>query len=348
MILGVSRSVARLVVLAVSGSAALLAMAYHVEPLGSWWLELAQYAPYPVYLLPALLALVLSLLLGRVWRVAALLGLGLVVTVIMGLAWGSADHGSGRVRVMTYNVKAYLLRHQAQAFTLLEQEVAQHAPDILVMQDAGELTELRRQQPATAASIYAGRHIYAFGQYVVVSRYPLRDCRPGDMSFRGQGHTFVKCTVAAEGVEFDLLTAHLLSPRGGLNATRRDPAEGVKEWQQNFADRLAQATRVAAVAGALARPLVVAGDLNAPESSPVVRSLLARGLRDAFSAGGRGYGYTHGHALRLRAVFEDSFLRIDHILVSPEIGVLDCFAGGKEASEHRPVIADLLLRRDPR
>jgi endonuclease/exonuclease/phosphatase (EEP) superfamily protein YafD len=41
-----------------------------------------------------------------------------------------------------------------------------------------------------------------------------------------------------------------------------------------------------------------------------------------------------------------SFLRIDHILVSPEIGVVDAFAGGKEGSEHRPVIADLLLRRD--
>ena len=41
-----------------------------------------------------------------------------------------------------------------------------------------------------------------------------------------------------------------------------------------------------------------------------------------------------------------SFLRIDHILVSPEIGVIGAFAGDKEGSEHRPVIADLLLKRD--
>jgi endonuclease/exonuclease/phosphatase (EEP) superfamily protein YafD len=67
-------------------------------------------------------------------------------------------------------------------------------------------------------------------------------------------------------------------------------------------------------------------------------------LRDAFSSAGRGYGYTHGHSTRLGF----SFLRIDHVLLSPEIGVADCFVGQKEASDHRPVIADLLLQRADR
>jgi vancomycin resistance protein VanJ len=89
------------------------------------------------------------------------------------------------------------------------------------------------------------------------------------------------------------------------------------------------------------RPLILAGDLNAPESSPVLGTLKAIGLRDAFSAAGIGYGYTHGHSLRPGF----SFLRIDHVLVSAGIGVADCFVGGSEASEHRPVIADLLLSR---
>jgi endonuclease/exonuclease/phosphatase (EEP) superfamily protein YafD len=85
----------------------------------------------------------------------------------------------------------------------------------------------------------------------------------------------------------------------------------------------------------------VAGDLNAVESSPIVRTLLALGLRDAFSSAGRGYGYSHGHSLRLR----HDFLRIDHILVSPQVGVMDSFVGQSNASDHRPVIADLVLRR---
>lgn len=62
--------------------------------------------------------------------------------------------------------------------------------------------------------------------------------------------------------------------------------------------------------------------------------------RDAFRSAGVAFGYTHGHSLRLRF----SFLRIDHILVSGGIGLGNSFAGGDRASEHRPVIADLLLR----
>ncbi len=73
----------------------------------------------------------------------------------------------------------------------------------------------------------------------------------------------------------------------------------------------------------------------------VVRNLLYTGLRDAFSSAAFGYGYTHGHSLR----FGLSFNRIDHILVSDDIGVGDAIVGGRKGSEHRPVIADLWLKR---
>jgi endonuclease/exonuclease/phosphatase (EEP) superfamily protein YafD len=161
------------------------------------------------------------------------------------------------------------------------------------------------------------------------------------MSYREQRADYVHCVVTAQGIDVDLFTAHLLSPRSGLNATRREPVEGIDDWQQNFTDRLTQAHQLAAGVGGHARPLILAGDLNASEASPVIRVLQEQGLRDAFSSAGRGYGYTIGHALKLGV----SFLRIDHILVSPEIGVVDCFPGGWRASEHRPVIADLWLQR---
>ncbi|MEO6030341.1 MAG: endonuclease/exonuclease/phosphatase family protein, partial [Burkholderiaceae bacterium] len=301
-------------------------------------------------------------------RLAAMLALVLVVTVIMGLALGRGAAGfqgslapqrpdpmagpgakqqvrgpSERIRVMTYNIKSYLADEQIGSFRLIAREVALHDPDILVMQDAGRLSELWRGDPKVAGSIFTGREVYTGGEYIVVSRHPLHDCRLGDISFGAQGHAYVRCTVVANGVEFDLFTAHFLSPRDGLNAARYERAQGVGDWQRNFNDRLAQAHKLASDASSRRRPLVVAGDLNAPETSPVIRALLRSGLRDAFATAGLGYGYTYGHALRPGF----SFLRIDHILVSPEIGVLDCFAGGARASEHRPVIADLLLRRNP-
>lgn len=60
--------------------------------------------------------------------------------------------------------------------------------------------------------------------------------------------------------------------------------------------------------------------------------------RFAFSSAALGYGYTQGHELKLGF----SFLRIDHILVSPTMGVRACCVGGTDGSEHRPVIVDLL------
>jgi len=334
--------VARFAVLGVAVPAVLLASAYRAEPLGSWWLELLQYAPYPAFLVPALLALVLSWRLNWAWRLIALGALGLVATIVMGFAYGRADTGSGALRMMTYNIKAYRAIRQTGAFEALEREVARHRPDLLVMQDAGDLTAARTGTPGIAQSIFAERHVFSHDQYIVVSRYPLRDCRAGDLSFRGQPHSYVRCLVAIDGTDVELFTAHLLSPRRGLNATRREGAEGIDDWQRNFEDRLSQSRTLAADVAKRDHPLILAGDLNAPETSPVIRTLLDRGLRDAFASAGRGYGYTHGHSTMLSI----SFLRIDHILVSPEIGVVDAFAGDKEASEHRPVIADLLIQRD--
>lgn len=348
---GAFNGLARAAVITTLIPAALLALGYQWELAGSWWLELLQYMPWPLYLLPTAAAFFLSFLLRPVWRLAAALGLGLVLTVVMGLTVNRGDVGATPVRFMTYNIKAYLARHRPGGFDQLALEVAGHDPDILVMQDAGDFAQLREHQPDLAAAVFAGRSVFESGQYLVVSRYPLRDCHSADLSLPHGGYEYVRCTVAVHGVDVDVVTAHLVSPRHGLAATRRDPAEGIDDWEQNFNDRLAQSQRLAAdlrQRTPASRALIVAGDLNAPETSPVVRTLLNLGLRDAFSAGGRGYGYTYGHALQARSAFFGSFLRIDHILVSAGIGVAACFPGGAQASEHRPVIADLLLQRGAR
>ncbi|MEY2686468.1 MAG: hypothetical protein RL375_666 [Pseudomonadota bacterium] len=323
----------------------------------SWWVELLRYLPYPAWLIAGLLAVGLSLRLGRVWRLAALAGLALVLWPLMGLQLNAGDTGSGRLRVMTYNIKSYHATGAAGAFARIAWEVVQHDPDILVMQDAGMLMLDRAEGNEAVRTLLGDRKVFRFGQYVVASRQALQGCQPGDISYRGEPHTYVRCVVQVKGREIDLITAHLLSPREGLNATRHDKLDGLDDWRENYGDRLSQARKLvqdilvaravvpspaaAAASAAKRRPLILAGDLNAPESSPVVQSLLDTGLRDAFSAAGNGYGYTHGHSLRLGF----SFLRIDHLLVSEEFGVSQALVGGKEGSEHRPVIADLWLDR---
>jgi endonuclease/exonuclease/phosphatase (EEP) superfamily protein YafD len=307
-----------------------------------WWIELLRFVPFPAFLAAAGLALVASAWLGARGRVAAIAALAVVLGPLMGLSVGRADAGSGALRLMTYNVKAYRADERHGGFAPIAWDVLEHDPDVVVMQDAGGMVDAQGQASDPAIKeVFAKRQVYANGQYVVASRFPLKDCAPGRMDYGGQVHTYVRCTLQAHGVEVDLVTAHLKSPREGLNAARHEGLAGLDEWHQNYLDRLQQ---VGALVGALAgrtRPLILAGDLNAVESSPVVRGLKELGLRDAFGSAGLGYGYTIGQALRTRI----PLLRIDHVLVSEDIGVHDAFTGVSNASEHRPVIADLLLHR---
>lgn len=306
-----------------------------------WWMELVRYVPYPIHLVVVLGATAVSLRLGWRWRAAALLASVLVPAVIMEPAWGRGDTGSHRVRVMTYNIKAYLAVARTDGYSRIAWEVLQADPDILVLQDAKHLIDPDEEVPPPMRAVLRDRQVYANREYVVVSRFPLRDCAAHDSPYGDEQDGYVRCALTVSGTTVDLVAVHFLSPRDGLNATRR--LGRFDHWEHNFMHRLSQADKLADDIVAMPRrPLIVAGDLNAPEGSPIVGTLLDTGLRDAFSAAGQGWGYTHGHALRPGI----SFLRIDHILVSGSLGVRNCYVGGKEGSEHRPVIADLLLTRD--
>lgn len=318
-----------------------LTLAQRVAAVDPWWIELSRYLPYPAVAAPALVALLLSAGLGWRWRLACVAVLGLVATLTMGLVWSRPAPGPATVRLMTYNVKAIKASQRSGGYDALAREVALQDPDILVMQDAGGLLAGRAGVDGPPGSLFGLGRVVAYDQYLIASRLPMHDCRTGRAADVG----YLRCLVDTGGaVPLDLVTVHFESPRTGLNATRRDGLDGTLEWRRNYGERLAQSRALAAGLGAATdatpdgrRGLVIAGDLNAPEASPVVRTLLGLGLRDAFSAGGRGYGFSYGQALRVGF----SFLRIDHILVGPGIGVVDCRVGHGGPSEHRPVIADL-------
>lgn len=309
---------------------------------GPSWLELSRYLPYPLLVAPAVVALLLSLRLGWRWIAAGLATIALFAIVGMGLVWNFGDDdaaGPADVRVMTYNVKAGLALERPGGIDALAQEVARHRPDVVAMQDSSPL--MRGRDPAHPGPTFGLPEVHREGQYVIASRWPLRDCASGRVEAGGESLMFARCTVEVGGTSFALVDVHLESPRVGLVAARREGLDGIDLWQTNHAGRLAQARALAAALRAGPRPLVLVGDLNAPDSSVVFQTLLAIGLRDAFASAGHGYGYTYGHTLR--PAF--SFLRIDHVLVSEDVGVVRAFAGGKDASDHRPVIADLRLPR---
>jgi endonuclease/exonuclease/phosphatase family metal-dependent hydrolase len=229
----------------------------------------------------------------------------------------------------------------------LAHEIFEQQPDILVMQDAGQLVDVEGnvRSPDLLRVVGGGwQHAHATDQYVVLSRWPIRQCRHGAIPVGNEPHVFVHCDIDVDGTTLQVITVHFITPRQGLVAKHHGQARwlGLGEWQDNMLLRMRQAGLLAEYLRKLPPgPRIVAGDLNATEPSVVVRTLLNTGLRDAYSSASVGYGFTHGHSL-LKGL---SFLRIDHILVSPDIAVADAFTGGAQASQHRPVIADLYLHR---
>ena len=321
-----------------------LSLAFRLDRQPRELIELLRYVPYLAWLLPAGVVFLASWWLGWGWRIAAALSPALIATAVMDPAWGQPDSGSGALRLMTYNIKSYLAEEHVGGFDLLGMEIAQHDADVIVMQDADEFTKPDAVMPPPMVAALRGRQIVKRGEYMIASRLPLRGCVTPPIPGKHQTpHFYLRCTVKVEGRDIDIVTVHFLSPRSGLNATRHDRLGGLDEWHVNLSARLRQSQSLARDLARQPNPLIVAGDLNAPETSPVLRNLLDAGLRDAFSSAGSGYGFTHGHSLRPYI----SFLRIDHILVSPDIGVREAFAGGSAGSAHRPVIADLLVKRLP-
>jgi endonuclease/exonuclease/phosphatase (EEP) superfamily protein YafD len=300
--------------------------------------ELLRYPPWPLMLAPMMVALFVAVGLGRAWVLAVLGSIAVFWFGALGFVIGRADTpepGARPVRVMTWNVEAFT----EDRIAALGWEIALHDPDVLMLQDAGfgEIPEALRAALGT-------RHVHSAGQYLIASRWPLPRCALGRIDYRGEPHTYLRCTADIEGRSVELASVHLVTPRAGLNAARHEGLGGLEDWRANLADRLGQVEALSRDLAGLGRPLVLAGDLNAPEHSEVLQRLFALGLRDAFGTAGHGFGYTFGHRLRLGF----SFLRIDHVLSDASFGIAQAEVGAAHGSDHRPVIADLWLRNGTR
>lgn len=307
-----------------------------------WVLGALQYAPFWGWLLPSLLVFLLSWSQPWLWRALALSGCLVVLGPLMGLEWPREESGSGHVRVMTYNIKAYHSVDRPEGLAPVIWEIAQHDPDVIVMQDAGQAEADEVKVTSETRQLIGPRQYFAFGQYIVASKYPLKDCGKGFMNYFGETHTYVRCVITVHGKDIDVYSVHLLSPRKGLNALRFERFAGRHEWQRSMQARQIQSEKLIQDYLARGRPAIIAGDFNSPQRSRVIENFEAAGLRDAFEVAGVGYGYTHGHSLKPGM----SINRIDHILVTPDLAVAAAEVGGHEGSEHRPVIADLYVHRD--
>ncbi|HOP39741.1 MAG TPA: endonuclease/exonuclease/phosphatase family protein [Geobacteraceae bacterium] len=319
-----------------------------------WFGALNLYLPQVVWALPGILLAALTFKVARRWTWLPLLGIAWVLGPLMGFCWPlntpSASSGNVPLRIMTWNVKYE--RHDNLSHLALRYEIERCNPTVVLLQEAQGLLN------GPLGDYFSTWNVRSSGQYIIASRMPLGELRVIPIPFPGEGstcpgikHTCLRTQLRIGGTVVVLYNVHFETPRWGLNAFRavtRNPLNLPKAMQQlehNVAARLAQVQTLRENVRQEQRPVIVAGDLNSPDSSLVCKTLRALDFHDAFAEGGKGYGYTYGHDLLKHRVptLNLSWMRIDHIMMSSRLQSRDCWTGTGKASDHRPVIADLVL-----
>jgi vancomycin resistance protein VanJ len=304
------------------------------------------YLPQAIWLIPGILLICYALIFARRWTWLPVVCVLWVFGPIMGFSWPMLAppelSGTMSVRIMTCNAK-YGMRDVAP----LIDDMIRYKPEVVLLQD------VMKPLSGPLEDFFRGWHVRSFGQYVIASKFPLSEPEVLKISFPGEEHNCLRFQIKISGAVVTLYNVHLKTPRAGLNEFRtveREPAylpKAIRLFEANVEARFIQAGTLCKYIRQEQGPVIVAGDFNSPDASLVCAMLRETNLHDAFDEGGKGYGYTYGHFLLQHRIpwVHVSWMRIDHIFMSSQLHSLHCWSGNAKASDHRPVFADILLKR---
>jgi endonuclease/exonuclease/phosphatase (EEP) superfamily protein YafD len=197
-------------------------------------------------------------------------------------------------------------------------EIKAAAPDLLALQEVGPdgATALRRSGvlarfPYRRAEIRDGAS--GIGLW---SRFPLAEAQVHSV----RGMPLITATVILGDRRLRFFTVHTVAPLGDDRPRWRAQLRWIDEALRRESG-----------------PLVIAGDFNATRYHRSFRRLLSDRLVDAHEQRGRGWATTWPWGYWLPPL-----LRLDHVLVSPDIRVRSIREGHGQGSDHRPIIAELV------
>lgn len=226
-----------------------------------------------------------------------------------------------QITVMTYNIQSGFALDNRWSLEEIARTIEAAQPDIVVLQEvsrgwlvtngADNLLWLSRRLgmqaawgPASADGLWGN---------AILTRSPVTAQELWRFSqTQNLRRSALAVRVEAGGGSLWVIGTHLDDPRGA------------------GAVRLAQVEELLAFWAGRA-PVVIAGDLNADPEDAVIARLLEAGLVDTGARLGPG------------ATTSEDGRRIDYVLVSPEITVLETRVLDRWSSDHRPVVATLRM-----
>lgn len=271
----------------------------------------------------------LSLIMTAVWAVTLLVGADEArVLAHFGKSppqpGDAAGHrGEPVIRVVTLNCAGLKFGDPSP-------DIAAWKPDVVLLQDIHP-----HHVRQFADALYGGRgdhraHVTRNGGIGIVTRWKItREVR--NPALRSQQVT----AELPDGREVEIVNVHLETAATDLRLWKREA------WRGHRINRAVRNNEIATVQLVLEdstrfpnTPAILGGDFNAPATDPVHRRL-ARDFNDAFATAGTGWGNTYQRRFPI--------LRIDQIYASRHFTPVRCAAAVTRHSDHRMVVADLIL-----
>ena len=232
----------------------------------------------------------------------------------------SAD-GLRQFRVLCHNVWTW-----NDAYDTVYAEFEAADPDVLYLTEFSRLWYRAGKQRGFfdryAYSTTPGRYT---GQDALYSKYPIKILRRHAVVRR----QIIQAVLDVDGTPLQVVGVHV--PRPLPEGSEHQPLE-----YNRYFEKLLEV--VADGRG----PRVVLGDFNATQHARWYQRVVAERLRSAHNAVGRGWATSWPNG-------QDWLppIRIDHVLISPNITCLNVWEGRGAGSDHKPIIADLCLPGDP-
>lgn len=285
---------------------------------------------------------------------------GILLTWGAHRAWCPLNLGTekpveGTVKVLTFNVMNldYVKdpadggQHPVVAY------IAESEADIVCLQEVGEgFVRSRLNNKKTQKALKAYPYIVSGaseGRYSVVclSKYPIVSKHRID--YESLSNSSFRYDILIDGDTLTVINNHLesnkLNPKEKdrytklITNTETDELTDVAKMlgsKVGYATsiRAAQARAVAAEIAQCTHPVIVCGDFNDVPGSYVYRTI-RKGLYDGWVEQGKGWGHTFHESLFL--------FRIDYILHSPDVTIVDVGLDKVSISDHYPLTATLTL-----